>query len=45
MEYGFSLVETARQFGVSTSAVARVLERNEESTICQQRYPSTRAAS
>jgi hypothetical protein len=29
MEYGFSLAETARQLGVSTSAVARMLERNE----------------
>jgi transcriptional regulator with GAF, ATPase, and Fis domain len=28
-EYGFSLAETARQLGVSTSAVARMLERNE----------------
>jgi len=27
MEYGFSLAETARQFGVSTSGVARILER------------------
>lgn len=29
MEYGLSLAETARQLGVSTSAVARMLERNE----------------
>ena len=29
MEYGFSLAETARRLGVSTSAVARMLERNE----------------
>jgi len=28
-EYGFSLAETARQLGVSTSAVARMLERHE----------------
>jgi hypothetical protein len=28
MEYGFSLAETARQLGVSTSAVAHILERN-----------------
>jgi len=30
MEYGFSLAETAHRFGVSTSAAARVLERNEK---------------
>jgi len=29
MEYGLSLAETARRLGVSTSAVARMLERNE----------------
>jgi hypothetical protein len=29
MEYGLSLAETARQLGVSTSAVARMLERHE----------------
>jgi len=29
LEYGFSFAETALQLGVSTSAVARMLERHE----------------